>query len=78
MGNEAQSGSPASGMFKTKSAPILIAANNNQQFSSLSNALDTIEKFDKNKWKSEKYRRDNQTELREEFQKDLLQRRQKN
>ena len=72
MGNEAQSGSPASGMFKTKSAPILIAANNNQQFSSLSNALDTIEKFDKNKWKSEKYRRDNQTELREEFQKRFI------
>ncbi len=72
MGNEAQSGSPSSGMFQTKSSPILLAANNHVQFNSLSDALDTIQPFDKEKWKSEKYRRDNQTELRKEFQKRFI------
>ena len=72
MGNEAQSGSPSSGMFQTKTSPILIAANNHIQFLALSNALDTIKKFDKEKWKSETFRKNNQKELREEFQKRFI------
>mgnify|MGYP003325916164 CR=1 FL=1 len=33
MGNEAQSGSPSSGMYQTKTTPLLLAANTNDQFS---------------------------------------------
>ena len=68
MGNEAQSGSPASGMYNTLTSPILLAANNNIQFLSLSKALNTIGSFDTEKWKSEKIRKSKQSELREEFQ----------
>ena len=68
MGNEAQSGSPASGMYSTLTSPILLAANNNTQFSSLGKALNTIGSFDTEKWKSEKVRKSKQSELREEFQ----------
>ena len=68
MGNEAQSGSPASGMYNTLTSPILLAANNNIQFLSLCNALNTIGSFDTEKWKSEKIRKSKQSELREEFQ----------
>ena len=72
MGNEAQSGSPSSGMFKTKTSPILLAANNDNQFSSLSDALNTIDKFDKKKWSSETYRKKNQKKLRQEFQRRFI------
>ncbi len=68
MGNEAQSGSPASGMYNTLTSPILLAANNNIQFLSLCKALNTIGSFDTKKWKSEKIRKSKQSELREEFQ----------
>ena len=68
MGNEAQSGSPASGMYNTLTSPILLAANNNIQFLSLCKALNTIGSFDTEKWKSEKIRKSKQGELREEFQ----------
>ncbi len=69
MGNEAQSGSPSSGMYKTKSSPILLAANTNDQFFSLCDALNTILPFDKNKWKSLQFRNDNKEKLRLEIQK---------
>ena len=68
MGNEAQSGSPASGMYNTLTSPILLAANNNIQFLSLCKALNTIGSFDTEKWKSEKIRKSKQSELRDEFQ----------
>ena len=42
MGNEAQSGSPSSGLYSTKSEPLLLAANNDVQFMSLCDALNTI------------------------------------
>jgi len=68
MGNEAQSGSPASGMYSTLTSPILLAANNNIQFFSLCDALNSIGSFDKEKWKSESVRRSKQSDLRKEFQ----------
>ena len=68
MGNEAQSGSPASGMYNTLTSPILLAANNNIQFLSLWKALNTIGSFDTEKWKSEKIRKSKQSELRDQFQ----------
>tara|TARA_B110000037_G_scaffold217390_1_gene278328 strand:- start:4187 stop:5218 length:1032 start_codon:yes stop_codon:yes gene_type:complete len=68
MGNEAQSGSPSSGMYNTKTDPILLAANNNNQFMALCDALNTIKPFDKEKWKSIKYRQNNKIELRAELQ----------
>ncbi|MDC0227454.1 CoA transferase [Alphaproteobacteria bacterium] len=68
MGNEAQSGSPSSGMYKTKTDPILLAANNNTQFLNLCDALNTIKPFDKEKWKLEENRKNNTKELREELQ----------
>ncbi|MDA9649266.1 CoA transferase [Alphaproteobacteria bacterium] len=68
MGNEAQSGSPASGMYSTLTSPILLAANNNIQFFSLCDALNSIGSFDKEKWKSESVRRLKQSDLRKEFQ----------
>ena len=69
MGNEAQSGSPSSGLYSTKSEPLLLAANNDIQFMSLCDALNTIQPFDKEKWKSQLFRQNNQNELREEFKK---------
>ena len=68
MGNEAQSGSPASGMYSTLTSPILLAANNNIQFFSLCDALNSIGSFDKEKWKSESVRRSKKSDLRKEFQ----------
>ena len=68
MGNEAQSGSPSSGMYKTKTDPILLAANNNTQFLNLCDALNTIKPFDKEKWKLEENRKKNTKKLREELQ----------
>mgnify|MGYP003949234651 CR=1 FL=1 len=68
MGNEAQSGSPASGMYSTLTSPILLAANNNIQFFSLCDALNSIGSFDKEKWKSESVRISKQSDLRKEFQ----------
>ena len=68
MGNEAQSGSPASGMYCTLTSPILLAANNDVQFFSLCDALNTIGSFDKEKWRLESNRRSKQSELRKEFQ----------
>ena len=68
MGNEAQSGSPSSGMYQTKTDPILLAANNNHQFLNLCDALNTIKPFDKEKWKSESNRKKNQEKLRSELQ----------
>ena len=68
MGNEAQSGSPSSGMFKTKTDLILLAANNDHQFLSLCDALNTISVFDKDKWEFESYRKNNKEKLREELQ----------
>ena len=68
MGNEAQSGSPSSGMYQTKTDPILLAANNNHQFLNLCDALNTIKPFDKEKWKSESIRKKNQEKLRSELQ----------
>ena len=69
MGNEAQSGSPSSGMYKTKTVPILLAANNDIQFFNLCDALNSIQEFDKEKWKVEQNRKKYQNELRDEFQK---------
>ena len=69
MGNEAQSGSPSSGLYSTKSEPLLLAANNDVQFMSLCDALNTIQPFDTEKWKSEIFRQSNQDKLREEFKK---------
>ena len=69
MGNEAQSGSPSSGMYKTKTVPILLAANNDIQFFNLCDALNSIQEFDKEKWKLEQNRKKYQNELRDEFQK---------
>ena len=63
MGNEAQSGSPSSGLFETKTQPILLAANNEAQFNSLCDALNSIGIFDKDKWNSS-YRGKNKKELR--------------
>ena len=68
MGNEAQSGSPSSGMYKTLTSPLLLAANTDEQFLNLCDALNTIKKFDKKKWKFQKYRVQNQEELRKEMQ----------
>ena len=68
MGNEAQSGSPSSGMYKTLTSPLLLAANTDEQFLNLCDALNTIKIFDKKKWKFEKYRVQNQEELRKEMQ----------
>jgi len=68
MGNEAQSGSPSSGMYKTLTSPLLLAANTDEQFLNLCDALNTIKTFDKKKWKFEKYRVQNQEELRKEMQ----------
>ena len=68
MGNEAQSGSPSSGMYETKSDPILLAANNNHQFLNLCDALNTIAPFNKRKWKSEENRKNNKQELRSALQ----------
>jgi crotonobetainyl-CoA:carnitine CoA-transferase CaiB-like acyl-CoA transferase len=69
MGNEAQSGSPSSGLFNTKTSQILLAANNDHQFSSLCDALNTISFFDKEKWIMSDYRKKNKNELRIELQK---------
>ena len=69
MGNEAQSGSPSSGMYQTKTTPLLLAANTNDQFSGLCDALNTLMPFEKNKWKSLEYRKNNQSILRSEIQK---------
>jgi crotonobetainyl-CoA:carnitine CoA-transferase CaiB-like acyl-CoA transferase len=69
MGNEAQSGSPSSGLFNTKTSQILLAANNDHQFSSLCDALNTISFFDKEKWIISDYRKKNKNELRTELQK---------
>jgi len=68
MGNEAQSGSPSSGLYKTKSSSILLAANTNDQFFALCDALNTIKPFDKDKWKSSEFRNNNVKELRQEIQ----------
>jgi crotonobetainyl-CoA:carnitine CoA-transferase CaiB-like acyl-CoA transferase len=68
MGNEAQSGSPSSGMYNTKTDPILIAANNDHQFFALCDALNTISVFNKEKWELESYRKNNKENLREELQ----------
>ena len=68
MGNEAQSGSPSSGLYKTKSSSILLAANTNDQFFALCDALNTIKPFDKDKWKSSEFRKNNVKELRQEIQ----------
>ena len=68
MGNEAQSGSPSSGMYKTLTSPLLLAANTNEQFLNLCDALNTIKIFDKKKWKFEKRRIQKQEELRKEMQ----------
>ena len=68
MGNEAQSGSPSSGMYKTLTSPLLLAANTDEQFLNLCDALNTIKKFDKKKWMFENYRVQNQEELRKEMQ----------
>ena len=68
MGNEAQSGSPSSGMYKTLTSPLLLAANTNEQFLNLCDALNTIKIFDKKKWKFEKRRIQNQEQLRKEMQ----------
>ena len=68
MGNEAQSGSPSSGMYKTLTSPLLLAANTDEQFLNLCDALNTIKTFDKKKWKFEKHRVQNQEELRKEMQ----------
>ena len=68
MGNEAQSGSPSSGMYKTLTSPLLLAANTDEQFLNLCDALNTIKTFDKKKWKFKKYRVQNQEELRKEMQ----------
>ncbi len=68
MGNEAQSGSPSSGMYKTLTSPLLLAANTDKQFLNLCDALKTIKTFDKKKWKFKKYRVENQKELRKEMQ----------
>ena len=68
MGNEAQSGSPSSGLFDTKTTQILLAANNDQQFSSLCDALNTISFFDKEKWIISDYREKNKTYLRADLQ----------
>ena len=72
MGNEAQSGSPSSGLYKTKSSLILLAANTNDQFFALCDALNTIKPFDKDKWKSMEFRNNNVKELRQEIQKFLF------
>ena len=69
MGNEAQSGSPSSGLFDTKTTQILLAANNDQQFSSLCDALNTISFFDKEKWIISDYREKNKKDLRANLQK---------
>lgn len=69
MGNEAQSGSPSSGLFDTKTTQILLAANNDQQFSSLCDALNTISFFDKEKWIISDYREKNKRDLRANLQK---------
>ncbi len=68
MGNEAQSGSPSSGLYKTKSSYLLLAANTQKQFFDLCEALNTISYFDKNKWLSLKDRNKNKDQLRQEFQ----------
>ena len=68
MGNEAHSGSPSSGMYKTITSPLLLAANTEEQFFNLCNALNTIKIFDKKKWKFKKYRIQKQKELRKEIQ----------
>ena len=68
MGNEAQSGSPSSGLFETKTSPILLAANNETQFNLLCDALNTITIFNKNKWIDIEYRKINKEELRSELQ----------
>lgn len=69
MGNEAQSGSPSSGLFNTKTSQILLAANNDHQFNSLCDALNTISFFDKDKWIISDYRKKNKNELRTDLQK---------
>ena len=69
MGNEAQSGSPSSGLYKTKSSSILLAANTNDQFFALCDALNTIKPFNKDKWKSMEFRKNNVKKLRQEIQK---------
>ena len=68
MGNEAQSGSPSSGMYKTLTSPLLLAANTDEQFLNLCDALNTIKTFDKKKWKFKKYRVEKQKELRKKIQ----------
>ena len=68
MGNEAASGSPSSGMYYTLTSPILLAANTNEQFFNLCEALNSIRKFNKEKWLIEKDRKENQAELRKELQ----------
>ena len=69
MGNEAQSGSPSSGLYETKSSSILLAANTNDQFFALCDALNTIKPFNKDKWKSMEFRKNNVKKLRQEIQK---------
>ena len=68
MGNEAQSGSPSSGLFQTRTSTILLAANNEIQFNSLCDAINTITFFDKDKWIDSEYRKKNKEELRLELQ----------
>lgn len=72
MGNEAQSNSPSSGLYQTQTSPILLAANNDVQFNSLCDALNTISFFDKKKWRLSSYRKENKEKLRNEFQKIFL------
>ena len=60
MGNEAQSGSPSSGLFQTRTSTILLAANNEIQFNSLCDAINTITFFDKDKWIDSEYRKKKQ------------------
>ena len=72
MGNEASSQSPSSGSFETKSTPILLAANTNEQFLRLCDALEKITAFEKRKWLSEEFRKENKKELRDEIQSAFL------
>ena len=72
MGNEASSQSPSSGSFETKSTPILLAANTDEQFLRLCDALEKITAFEKRKWLSEEFRKENKKELRDEIQSAFL------
>ncbi len=69
MGNEAQSGSPTSGLYKTKTTYLMLAANTENQFHKLCKALNTISNFSKEKWICSKTRSKKRIQLRNEFQK---------